>query len=96
MIQIELDEEEFFILLKRLNANDSELCEKSYKLFEKLCNALFKRNKVNVSTCYICDKDFGKFLTTPLLELPDKTLAQCCEECADREFPHWREDDDPD
>lgn len=30
-------------------------------------------------------------MTTPILELPDGRLEQCCEECADREFPNWND-----
>ena len=37
-------------------------------------------------TCYICEKALGPFITTPVLELPDGTLQECCEECADREI----------
>lgn len=44
--------------------------------------------------CYICEKLLSMFLTTPLLELPDKSLVECCEECADKQFPGWDEDDD--
>jgi NMD protein affecting ribosome stability and mRNA decay len=46
-----------------------------------------------MDTCYICDAELHKFMTTPILELPDRTHVQCCEECADREFPGWDEDE---
>ncbi len=44
--------------------------------------------------CYICDSELHKFMITPALELPDGRLEQCCELCADREFPGWREEDE--
>jgi len=43
--------------------------------------------------CYICDSQLHAFMLTPILKLPNDDLAQCCEKCADREFPNWREDD---
>lgn len=43
--------------------------------------------------CYICDKKLHNFMTTPLLELPDGSHRQCCEECADKEFPEWHDDE---
>jgi hypothetical protein len=43
--------------------------------------------------CYICDKSLHRFMTTPILELPDGRLEQCCEECADREFPNWNDEE---
>ncbi len=43
--------------------------------------------------CYICDSELSDFMTTPFLELPDGMIEQCCEECADREFPGWDEED---
>ncbi len=43
--------------------------------------------------CYICDKVLHPFMTTPLLELPEGLVAQCCEECADKNFPGWDEDE---
>lgn len=45
--------------------------------------------------CYICDCALPKFVITPALELPDGTLEQCCEICADENFPDWREDGQP-
>lgn len=48
----------------------------------------------NFEECYICEKKLHKFMTTPLLLLPDKTYELCCEECADREFPGWEEEED--
>lgn len=44
--------------------------------------------------CYICDAELHKFMTTPILEFPDGTLKQCCEDCADKEFPGWDDEDD--
>jgi hypothetical protein len=32
-------------------------------------------------------------MTTPLLELPDGTMKQCCEKCADENFPNWNDED---
>lgn len=39
---------------------------------------------------YICDKSLHAFMDTSLLELLDGTLKQCCEECADKNFPDWK------
>ena len=47
-----------------------------------------------MSECYICEAEMPNFSVTPLLSLPDGTLVSCCEACADKEFPGWREDDD--
>lgn len=44
--------------------------------------------------CHICEKDLHKFMTTPILQLPDGRLAQCCEECADKNFPGWEKEDE--
>ena len=44
--------------------------------------------------CYICDSELHRFMTTPLLELPDGNMKQCCEKCADKNFPGWDEDDE--
>lgn len=44
--------------------------------------------------CYICESDLHKFMTTPLLELPDGRLEQCCEKCADEKFPGWDHDEE--
>jgi hypothetical protein len=33
-------------------------------------------------------------MTTPVLELPDGRLEQCCEKCADKEFDNWNEEND--
>lgn len=46
-----------------------------------------------MSNCYMCEKELQAFLTTPILELPDGRWEQCCEECADREFPVWENED---
>ena len=43
--------------------------------------------------CYICDIELHKFMTTPILEQPDGSLVQCCESCANREFPGWDEEE---
>lgn len=51
------------------------------------------RSRSNFELCYICDAKLPKFCITPILELPDETWEHCCEECADREFPGWREDE---
>ncbi len=50
--------------------------------------------KKKMSECYICEKGLHKFMTTPLLELPDGRLEQCCEECADKNFPGWDDEED--
>lgn len=49
---------------------------------------------VAVNFCYICNGELYKFMTTPVLELPDGSFAECCEDCADREFPGWEEEED--
>lgn len=46
-----------------------------------------------MDTCCICGSGLHNFMTTPILELPDGRYEQCCEECADREFPGWDEED---
>lgn len=45
-----------------------------------------------MENCYICEGPLQKFMTTPFLELPDGKLVQCCENCADKEFPGWDEE----
>jgi len=47
--------------------------------------------KNDMEVCYICDGPLHKFMTTPVLELPNGNLVQCCEKCANREFPGWNE-----
>lgn len=42
--------------------------------------------------CYICECELTKFLITPVLELPSGSFHQICEECADNNFPNWKED----
>lgn len=44
--------------------------------------------------CYICECELHNFITTPILELPNGDFAQCCETCADREFPGWDDEDE--
>jgi RNase P subunit RPR2 len=46
--------------------------------------------------CHICESILQPFLTTPILELRDGELRQICEECADKEFPGWDDDDESD
>lgn len=43
--------------------------------------------------CYICNEPLHDFMTTPILELPDGSCKQCCEICANKNFPNWDEDD---
>lgn len=43
---------------------------------------------------YICESELGLFMTTPLLQLPNGRLEQCCERCADKNFPNWDDDDE--
>ena len=43
--------------------------------------------------CYICEAKLHKFMTTPILQLPDGRFEQCCEKCADKEFPGWDEEE---
>lgn len=45
------------------------------------------KSRSNFELCYICESPLHAFMTTPVLELPDGTLEQCCEDCADKEFP---------
>lgn len=47
-----------------------------------------------MDSCYICGEHLHKFMTTPFLEMPDGKFEQCCEKCADKEFPEWDDDDD--
>ncbi len=54
---------------------------------------LIRKKRVRMDNCHICEKELHNFLTTPILELDDGTQVQCCEECADREFPGWDEED---
>ena len=44
--------------------------------------------------CYICEFPISVFITTPILELPDGRLVQCCKKCADENFPNWEDDDE--
>lgn len=44
--------------------------------------------------CYICEGPIHKFISTPILALPNGSFVQICEDCADKEFPGWREDDE--
>ena len=44
--------------------------------------------------CFICKKNpIGPFSITPILDLGNGKYEQCCEKCADKEFPDWRDDD---
>ena len=47
-----------------------------------------------LETCYLCKAELHPFMTTPTLELPDRTLEECCEECANREFPGWDDEEE--
>jgi protein-arginine kinase activator protein McsA len=44
--------------------------------------------------CYLCQKELHVFMTTPILETPDGKLQQICEECADKNFPGWDDEED--
>lgn len=44
--------------------------------------------------CFICDGFVPPFSITPLLKDEDGNLNECCESCADEQFPGWREDED--
>lgn len=44
--------------------------------------------------CYICDAPLHAFMITPVLQLPDDSLRQICEKCADRECPDWRDEEE--
>jgi hypothetical protein len=44
-----------------------------------------------MTVCYIWEGPLHEFMTTPVLELSDGTFEQCCEECADENFPGWDE-----
>lgn len=46
--------------------------------------------------CYICECELPSFLLTPALELPDGRFENCCESCADKNFPDWRTEEDED
>lgn len=43
--------------------------------------------------CYICGGPLHSFMTTPLLELDNGKYAECCKECADKEFPGWDDEE---
>jgi hypothetical protein len=47
-----------------------------------------------MDNCYICEKQLDNFTITPILELPDGSHKQCCEECADINFPGWQDEDE--
>ena len=47
-----------------------------------------------MNSCYICGEELHNFMTTPILELPDGSMEQCCETCADKEFPGWDEEEE--
>lgn len=47
-----------------------------------------------MDNCYICESQLHIFMTTPVLKLPDGSFEQCCEECANREFPDWDNNDE--
>lgn len=49
---------------------------------------------IDFDKCYICGSELHAFMTTPILQLPDETMEQCCEDCANREFPGWDEDEE--
>ena len=50
------------------------------------------RSMPESNNCYVCDKLLPPFLITPVIETANG-LVECCETCADREFPGWREED---
>ena len=52
-----------------------------------------QRSRTNFKFCYICESKVSPFITTPILELPDGTWEPCCEDCADKEFPGWEEEE---
>lgn len=41
--------------------------------------------------CLKCEEQLHKFMTTPIIEMPDGTYEQMCEKCADKEYPGWDE-----
>lgn len=43
--------------------------------------------------CAICGDRLMKLLTTPVLRLDDGYYGECCERCADANFPGWDEED---
>ncbi len=47
-----------------------------------------------MNNCFFCENLLSAFLTTPLIQTPDGTLHSCCENCADKNFPNWDDDDD--
>jgi hypothetical protein len=53
-----------------------------------------KPNRKFTENCYICESPLPKFITTPILELPDGSLEQCCKSCANKEFPGYDDDND--
>lgn len=47
--------------------------------------------------CYICEKEkLHAFMITPLIQLEDGEIEQCCEKCADENFPGWSEEEEDD
>jgi len=46
------------------------------------------------NVCYLCEKELHAFMTTPIFQTPDGELHQMCEECEDKNFPGWFEDED--
>ncbi len=49
---------------------------------------------ISLDTCFLCLEAIGKFPITPAIELENGSIKNCCEECADLEFPGWQEDED--
>jgi len=43
-------------------------------------------------TCIICGKQVSIFNIAPILHTPEG-YGESCEECADKHFPNWREED---
>lgn len=46
-----------------------------------------------MKNCHICEIALPPFLTTPVLEVSDGSLQECCKQCADIQFPGWDDED---
>ncbi len=82
----------FFPLMKKFidYTFDNELNEMQDALIQQI---LSRKGKMKKNCCYICDTKLPIFIITPILELPDGRYENCCEKCADREFPGWEQED---
>lgn len=47
-----------------------------------------------IECCLICGNRVPPFAITPVLEDENGDLNNCCESCADEQFPGWRDEED--